>query len=726
MRPRSLLRLFLPPFLHLAAWTLVATLPVAHAASFARYRLDSGTPRDSQVTEFRWTWTLSESGTNAARWVQLEATKANAERYRVWMRFRGEWPASLAEARARAERYVVEAEGRPPVDYRHGGTGGAVLPSLGGWTALWPREETATGEVRLVDPAPPRVQYLGQTYARAEVGAHDFPEPPTEARVMTLRPDLWVGVPSNQKTRDSRRRYDGSEYEMIRLTEADYQEMAEAGLTCVRVDAEQRRWVRELPMFYWGLGGSDVPFPESLYDSQYLGPALFLDEPAVHARDFVIRPQLSKDLAYRVAITPRHALRAFEETFRHAWQEGGANELLKGFRARADIDLGTLQFRQANLYSWETMVSTAAHQLTQDPDVPAAIVFEPPGRVGTWRTLPEMNMTYGCQIPVDDPRNLTAILYGFLRGAARLSGKEWGTSIYGAVDRADAPWFLTRAYDLGATRFFFWDNYQLACVPRDEYLALARQLRQRAENHPARDLERLRDAAEVAILLPPGYNLGHVHLGRGNLWGVTELNLERVNERGVKHREVMSRFFLEIERCLRLGVEFDLLWDLPEHPPRGYREVVRIRDDGKVEVRTAGRARSEVFSQARKAERPEGAPPKLAVTLSTTRGVAPLVVSAEARVEETSAPVYYTHGTDPAGVCHNAVVAWELYGPHDEDQRQLAPPALRPTVRQAGRVHTATMEFTVSQPGRYRLRAATVDRAGRSTVEWIPIEVAEK
>ena len=92
-----------------------------------------------------------------------------------------------------------------------------------------------------------------------------------------------------------------------------------------------------------------------------------------------------------------------------------------------------MEFAQANLYSWETMVSTAAHQLSQHPRVPEAMVFEPPGRIGTRRTIPEIDMTYGVQIPPDDPKALPAIIFGFLRGAARLTNKSWGVSIYGAV-----------------------------------------------------------------------------------------------------------------------------------------------------------------------------------------------------------------------------------------------------------------------------------------------------
>lgn len=660
----------------------------------------------------------------AARWFSLHATQANASSFRVWCLVRGDQPRTRGEAHQRIARYILQMGTGKPTEFRHPVTGGAVLPSAVGWPDLWPKNtDTKTTGNDADEWFPNHVDYLGHLYQRKSAVTIPGGLEPVEPRIVPLRPDLWLGVPSNQRTRDGIRRYDGSEYEMVRLTRDDYAEMAAAGMTCVRVDAEQRPWIEDLPLFYWGVGGADVPFPASMYDSRYLGPALFLDEPAVHTRDSVIRPQLAKDPAYRKSIRPRLAFEAFQETFRHAWQEGAANTLMKGFAARSDVDLGTMTFRQSNLYSWETMISTAAYQLSQDPDVPSAIVFEPPGRLGTWRTLPEMNMSYGCQIPVDDPKAFTSILYGFLRGAARLTDKAWGVSIYGAVDRADAPWFLTHAYDLGATRFFFWDNYQLACVPYRECLDLARHLRRHVENRPDRDLERLRAAAEVAILLPPGYNLGHVHMGKGNLWGVTELNLERLNDQGVTYRVVMSQFFLEIERCLRLGISFDLLWDLPGFLPQDYREVVRIRENGTVEIASAGETRPQILPHARTPERPAGSPPHLSVHLSSTEGAAPLSITARAIVEETSAPVFYTHGADPAGVHHNAAVAWELYGPEEEDQRALPPPRMRPNVTRTGTRREITTNFTLDQPGAYRLRVSSVDVAGRSAVEWIPIAV---
>jgi hypothetical protein len=339
------------------------------------------------------------------------------------------------------------------------------------------------------------------------------------------------------------------------------------------------------------------------------------------------------------------------------------------------------------------------------------MVFEPPGRIGTRRTLPEINMTYGVQIPPDDPKALAALIFGFLRGAARLTDKSWGVSIYGAVQPADSFFWLTHAYDLGATRFHFWDNYQLAAVPYGECLALARHLRRHAAGNPSRDLDRLRRAAEIAILLPAGYNLGHVYLGKGPLWGVGELNLERRNVHGVKYREVMSRFFIEIERALRAGVAFDLIADSPGIRLSGYREVIRVREDGRVEVERDG-ARSIVERPT--PPRPEGQPPELSVSVS---GVGP-ELTLRARVVEKSAPVYYTLGADTEGVYHNARVAWELYGPDEADYLFVRPEQLKPRVRVNSGIAEVEAAVRVARPGRYRLRAATVDMAGRTAVVW--------
>ncbi len=644
----------------------------------------------------------------AYQWIRVQAEKADGTRFRTWWLASGYPSVARAEATGQVARYRVQEGDGAVVEYRDGASGGAVLPSLAGWPDLLPRAAELGGAV---------ARFLGHEYRRAATIEESF-EVPSPARTVTLRPDLMIGLPSNTRQKDERRRYDGSDYELVRLGREDYREMVAAGLNCVRVDAAQLGWVEELDTYYWGVGAGEVPFPECLYRSAYLGPAIFLDEPGVGTRDHVLRPRLAKEPAFRKSITPEIAWTAFEEHFDQVLRDGAAGVFGRQVAGRVDADPGTMSLRHGNLYTWETMADTAAHQLSRDARVPAAFVFEPPGRLGTRRTVPEWNMSYGCRLPVDDPGSLTSVIHGFLRGAARLTGKEWGTSVYGAVDRADAPVLLTTAYDQGATRFFFWDNYQLACVPFGEALGWTRHLRDHAASHPRRDLARLREAAEVAILVPPGYGLGHVSMGKGLLWGLGELNLERRNAAGVPYRAVMAAFFREIEHCRRMGIGFDLLADVPGVTPRGYREVVRVRADATVEVRTAEGVAT-LPREGRPVVRPAGGAPGLEVRVEPVRGTGPWHLEARAVVREAASPVFFTPGADPTGVQRNFVVAWELYGPEEEDYRALVGTGDRPRVRWRD-ARTAEVDLTirVEKPGRYRLRAATCDVGGGTAVVW--------
>ena len=490
-------------------------LPFGQEGKSAHYHLKSDSTGVATMVD---AYTLSlgsielDKGKNLHQWLMLDLIKTDGGRFRVWI-LSSEYPKrNIGIAQKNIARYMVQKGESEPIEYVDRFSGQAVLPSLGGWEHLLPRDEDPESSV--ADGIfPPSTVLLGHRYSRVSLDSLPPLATPTRIKIVPLLPDIMIGVPSNVRTKDNMRRYDDSDYEMVRLNRENYMEMISAGINCFRVDAEQMSWVMEHPVFYWGVGGKNLNFPECLYYSNYLGPEQFLDEPAVGTRDHVIRPRLAKDSDYRRNITPQLVFNEFCEYFGKTINGRAPNSLMQGLRECPDIRLGEMQFPQANLFSWETMISTAAYQLTQDNHVPAAIVFEPPGRIGARRTLPEMNMTYGCQIPTDDPKNFAGIIYGFLRGAARLTDKSWGVSIYGSVDQAEAPWFLSHAYDLGATRFFFWDNYRSACVPYQECLNLARHLRTHTESNPHRQMQSLLRAAEIAILLPPGYNLGHVHMG---------------------------------------------------------------------------------------------------------------------------------------------------------------------------------------------------------------------
>ena len=73
----------------------------------------------------------------------------------------------------------------------------------------------------------------------------------------------------------------------------------------------------------------------------------------------------------------------------------------------------------------------------------------------------------------------------------------------------------------------------------------------------------------------------------------------------------------------------------------------------------------------------------------------------------------------------NAVAAWEIYGPGEEDYRHLQPAGLKPRVTRKESSYEVTVNFSLARPGNYRLRTATVDLAGRTTVIWTPIVVVE-
>ena len=698
--------------------------PLGEPQKIATYQYEGEDPLPNTVVR-TFTWAIGsveEKADVPSQWTCLRATKASGEKFAIWLLSENIPSEDLKEASATTSRYILQIGDDIPLEFHDRFTGKPVLPGLGAWQYLFPKPADKTAQNDLY---PQITKYLGHTYRLVDMSDSSESNAPPDTQLLSLRPDALIGPPSNTRQKDETRRYDTSDYELVHLTEADYNEMFAAGINCVRVDTEQVEWVKNRNVFYWGIDAVALGYPECLYRSNYLGPTLFMDEPAVCTRDHVLRPKLEADEAFRKAITPQLAFEAFQDYFHTAKYDGAPTRLYKGLEAHPDVDLGDMQFLQQNLYTWETIISSAVYQLSEgNTAVPAAIVFEPPGRVGTMRTLPEMNMTYGCQIPIDDPKNLASILYGFLRGAARQTDKGWGMSVYGQMHRADAFWLQTHAYDLGARHFHYWDSYQLACVPYSEILALSRNLSAHVESHPHRNLEELRKAAEIAILLPLGYNLGHVEMGRGNLWGVGELNLERHNREGIKYRTVMHNFFTEIERAIRLGVAFDLLWDLEGLKLSDYREVVRIREDGKVEVSEDGE--TVLHEGARMPIRPVGIPPTLTVDVSISQANTSLEVHACATVTEGSASVYYTRGADENGVYKNEMVLWELFGPGEEDYRFLNREQSEIRITQTEGVTSVEVRFDLKHLGDYHLRAATVDMAGRTAVAWETITVRDK
>ena len=288
-----------------------ATMTVP-AGVVASYRLaDFEAPPASTVKEF----VLSSGRADEAHapgqvWVRLTATKVSGDRFSVWLLGDGYPATTLADAEINTARYILQEGNDGPLEFRHQTTGRAVLPVLGGWKHLFPRAASETTDQGM----PTETTLLGHRYRLATVKQSDAVVAPPPAQVIRLRPDALIGFPHNTKQRDQTRRYDLSDYELIRLAKSDYLEMVEAGINCVNVDAEQAAWVWNLNIFFWGIGGDDVRYPECLYRSNYLGPSLFIDEPAVVTRDRVIRPKLRGSNEFRKSITPQAVVRGFSKS----------------------------------------------------------------------------------------------------------------------------------------------------------------------------------------------------------------------------------------------------------------------------------------------------------------------------------------------------------------------------------------------------------------------------
>ncbi len=655
------------------------------------------------------------------QWLQLNAEKVNKETFSIWILASGYPSESVKVAQNEILRYVVLNSDSNPIEFVNQTFGGVVLPNTGAWKYLLPRLENGNDPIESMGN---KVKYLGHIYKLEDQKQSDFLSIPKEIKCINLTPDLLIGAPHNSKVKDNTRRYDESDYEYISLTRENYSEMIENGMNVFNVNVSQVKWIETENVYYWGVGGKDIIYPECLYKSNYVGPAIFFDEPMVHTRDHALRPKFKKDPSIRKTITPQLFFEEFKHEYHKAKYERSPIQLLKGLENREDVSIGDMDFLQQNIYSWETMLSSAIYQLSEgDKSTPYAMVFEPPGRFGATRVLPELNMSFDCQIPADDPKNLFGIIKGFLRGAARVTNKEWGISIYGQVTRSEAYWYMTHAYDMGASLFFYWDSYQLAAVPYNEYLVLSKNLREHSKNFPRRDLEKLKMDAEMAILIPPGYNLGHVKMGIGNFSGLPELNMERINTKGVKYRDVMSNFYIEIERCIRLGIEYDLFWNLEDLELNGYDEIVVIREDGKVDITKNDKI--VVLNSARTPERFDGVSPQLTVQIKSTDRKAPVTITALAEVVEGTSPVYYTQGANKDGINRNVYVLWELYGPEEEDYTDFWKERWNVSVSENGNSATAEISFKIEKLGNYRLKVSTSDLAGRSKVVWKNIIIAE-
>lgn len=668
----------------------------------------------SLVTRLELRWGPKHSD---AQWSRLDAYKADGRRFRVWLLTRRSPARTAGQGESPIQRYLLQEGNEKAVEYQNQFTGNAVLPSHGFWPHQRPKAPN-TAQSSFVFP--PKVSFLGHGFDLESIGVEEPFQIPT-AKILRLPCDLEIGAKRDRRDRREARRFDGDPVELFRYEPADYPERIGHGQTTFNTPADQVDFVRRESVFYCGDDPLSMRYPECLFRSNYLGPNPdFLDEPAVRT-SFALQAALKEGRLPASELTISRVLERFQAEFERANGAAGPLQLQKALEARRDVSLGQMQGASWNVWSWETLISSGAYQLcAAGKGGPGAIVYE--GRGAVNRDLPLFNSSTGAQFSTVDAQAWLDIVYGMLRGAARLSGKRWGISIYGQFERAEVYRALSYGYECGASFFLFWMGSGEHHVPYEEQLALSRFIGEYARQRPDRNVDRLRKMAEVLILFPAGYTL----LSKEPMWWLPPLHYEKKNKHGLKYREVLARVAAEMERCYREGVCYDLAWDLEgflgsasndlnTSELKGYREVIRVCEDGRVIVQND--SREEVFYKPRWPSRPKGKAPGLKISLSREEGKAPMTLVAHAEVTEHQSPVHFTPAHDEKGVWRNTKVIWQLYGPGPDDFAQLS---------DQYDVRTGLLPLELNKAGVYRLRASVVDRAGRSTVQWKRIIVKPK
>ena len=667
----------------------------------ARYLLiDQESAGSSQVVGLVLTWGEKDE---EGQWFRLEGLKAGGESFFCWMLVQAYPSTQRMQAEKEILRYVTKEGNSSPLEYVSSETGSALLPRHGYWPFLLPR---ALNDSEREHVFPTQVMFLGQILELRSVGIVEVFSGPEAKRIV---PPLHLEIGAKYDTRDTggERRFDRSPVPTERYVASDYPTRLAAGQTTFNVPAEHVDLVRFHDVFYSGDDPRKMKFPECLYRSNYLGPNPdYLDEPAVRT-SFALQSELKEDPSRVAMVSVESVLERYQKIFKDANDRDRPLGFQRALESRADVDLGTMQARRNNMWSWEVHLSSGAHQLLpKERGSPSAIVYE--GRTASSRDLALFNSGTGSQIPTNDQEAWLDMIYGMMRGAARITGKDWGIAIYGQFQVPEVYRALTYAYDLGSSYFLFWTGDRGHHVPYTEQLEFSRFLYNYAKQHPHRDLERLKRAAEVMILFPPGYTL----LSKEPMWWLEPLNYEKRNAAGLQIREVVSRVAAEIERCFRHGIAYDLAWELEGLDLSGYREIVTVKEDGRILVRTEKGELS--FDAPRWPERPDGCAPGLSIAVSHHRGKAPLFLVAEAKVTEQQSPVYFSPEHDEDGVWRNTKVIWQLYGPGPDRYRNVS---------SLVDAESGLLPLELEEPGQYRLRASVVDRAGRSTVRWAAIAV---
>jgi hypothetical protein len=546
-------------FLIIFGLLLAVVLPAEGLEQRARYKVSlPEKTHDKQVASVEMA--ISAAAEKAdCHWYRVTGTKVNGQSYTFWILAEGNLLTVDESEKILCHRYILQEPGEKPVEYVDEFAGKALMPLLFFTEELLPR---GAGSFPFA-----KGKYLGFPIDLEERLKPIKVNPPTEVLRLEFRTDLLVGTSRNFRDDGQGRKSRKDNYNFIRFTKENYDEMITAGINYFVLRGEQINMVCRRAAFYEGYDPAPV-YPEELYRSNFLGVRMFLDEPACRlAGKYPPEAPLSQ---------------AVEMIHEHIREKLGQSTLRNIFTQRG-IDPGTMQLMEPQIPIWETYVGTSFYQMEANP---YGLVQECRWRIDPATDSPQIlmlqkiNEEFGVEIPIT-PENLFLWFYSQMRGPAQALGTKWGMSIYGQAEEKLRWPSMKLAYDMGAEYVWFWTSDHDHHVSYTEQLKLARRLAVYAEQQPKRDLEKLRQTATTAIVLPYGYTLPtqwQLHT-----WGTHIYPLKRKNQFGLTYKQVLKPAIQEITRCLKGGIFYDVLPAGKAFRPGEYETVIWIRENGRVE-----------------------------------------------------------------------------------------------------------------------------------------------
>ena len=403
---------------------------------------------------------------------------------------------------------------------------------------------------------------LGQILTLDSVHHGAWPAWP-EAKRLALDREVSIGNSRNFKDAEGHRLAQTpkpQEYTYVPFEAADYRAMIDAGMNLFTIDANQEQWVQDEPVFYTRLttGNPLVQYPADLYRANYIGTAMFMDEPASVVIWDNTRGATFAHFADVTALIEKRTHSMFDSQDLYYGAYGTEKAL--------GVNFGDMRLAQTELPVWETQYDRTFYVMKGGG---TGIIHE--GRYQLKDFNDKLAKVAGsdCQF---SSREMLEYYYAWLRGGTRPFGKFWGTAIYGQCDPALAPEAFTLAYDMGARYFWFWSSDHGHHVPWLEQLELTRQFKRYVETHPRRSIFAATPKRDAVITIPNGW---FVSLD-DPVW-MRGFDSHGTNGESRIYRDLQRKTLRTAHDFLARGKSLDITID-DGHQLTGYRRVVKIAE----------------------------------------------------------------------------------------------------------------------------------------------------